>query len=107
MKTEASHFHRPLKMQMEPVTSALQSKLVGRLQAGLQTGRMRLPVSYQIREELHSLQALLSDTGQVTYRAGRTQTATDQPAGNRGTGERITALALALRAALESGVILA
>ena len=98
---------RAVKLQMEPVTPTLQSELIGELQAGLQTGRVRLPVSDPIREELHSLQAVLSDTGQVTYRAGRIQTATDQPTGNQGAGERITALALALRAALESGVTLA
>jgi hypothetical protein len=96
---------KAIKMQMEPITPALQSELVGELQASLQTGRVRLPVSHHpshpIREELHSLQAVLSDTGQVTYRTGCTQT------GTRATGERITALALALRAALESGVTLA
>jgi phage FluMu gp28-like protein len=93
-----------LKLQMEPLTPAFQSELVGELQAALQTGRVRLPVSDAIREELHSLQAVLSDTGQVTYRAGRNGAGTGQPSSS---GERVTALALALRAALESGVTLA
>ena len=93
-----------IKLQMEPVTTSLHSELVGELQAALQGGRLRLPVSDPIREELHSLQAVRSDTGQITYRDARS--GADTPAAP-GTGERITALALALRAALESGVTLA
>jgi hypothetical protein len=99
-----------MKLQMEPVTTNLHSELVGELQAALQGGRVRLPVSDPIREELHSLQAVRSDTGQITYRAGRSPTANtgaDTATGSRGNGERITALALALRAALESGVNMA
>jgi phage FluMu gp28-like protein len=57
---------------------------------------LRVPISRAIREDLHSVNRVSTPAGQITYRA---------PHSADGHADRCTALALALRAAGEGGMV--
>jgi phage FluMu gp28-like protein len=71
-------------------TAALKQELYPPLRRAFEDRLLRIPVSREIREDLHGLQKVTSQSGAVHYLADRTEA---------GHSDRATALALALRAA--------
>jgi phage FluMu gp28-like protein len=78
------------RIELCPFTSAFKAELFPRLVAAFESRELLIPIARDIREDLHSIYRTTSNSGQILYRAHST---TD------GHADRITALALALRAA--------
>jgi phage FluMu gp28-like protein len=81
---------RSAKIELCQFTTALKSELFPRLRAAFEQRLLRIPISREIREDLHAIQRCVTQSGQITYRAPNTAD---------GHSDRTTALALALRAA--------
>jgi phage FluMu gp28-like protein len=82
---------RHLFGKIELVTFSQTSKvdLFSKLRMAFEAKRVRVPVSRVIREDLHSMQRVVSNSGGISYRAPHT---------DDGHADRCTALALAVRA---------
>jgi phage FluMu gp28-like protein len=78
------------KVELCHFSAALKSELFPSLRAAFERGRILIPRSASIREDLHGVQKFVSATGGISYRAGHTAD---------GHSDRCTALALAVRAA--------
>ena len=88
---------RHLYGKIELVTFSQNSKvdLFSKLRMAFEGRRLRVPMSRTIREDLHSMQRVVSQNGGISYRAPHT---------DDGHADRCTALALAHRAAAMSAV---
>ena len=77
--------------KVELVTFSQTSKvdLFSKLRMAFESKSLRVPVSRTIREDLHSMQRVVSNNGGISYRAPHTED---------GHADRCTALALAIRA---------
>ncbi|HEV8542708.1 MAG TPA: hypothetical protein VGR78_09990 [Verrucomicrobiae bacterium] len=78
------------KIKLCPFTAPFKAELFPRLAAALESRQLLIPIARDIREELHSIYRITTNSGQILYRAHLT------PDGH---ADRTTALALALRAA--------
>jgi phage FluMu gp28-like protein len=78
------------RVELCQFTTALKAELFPRLRTAFEQRTLRIPISREIREDLHAIQRTVSLTGAITYRA---------PQSADGHSDRTTALALALRAA--------
>ena len=81
--------HKYGKIELCVFSQTLKVELFSKLRMAFEKRGVRVPVSRAIREDLHSVNRVTSDTGGITYRA---------PRGTGGHADRCTALALALRA---------
>ncbi len=81
------------RIELCQFTSALKNELFPTLRAAFERGRILIPKSTAIREDLHGMQKFVSGHGQLTFRAAHTVD---------GHSDRCTALALAVRAAENS-----
>jgi phage FluMu gp28-like protein len=81
--------HRFGKIERCNFTNTLKVDIFSKLRMAFENRALRVPVSRDIREDLHSLTRVSTATGQISYRA---QHSAD------GHADRCTALALALRA---------
>jgi len=77
------------KIELCVFSAGLKVELFSKLRIAFENRAVRVPVSRAVREDLHSVNRVTSDTGGITYRA---------PRGAGGHADRCTALALALRA---------
>ncbi len=84
-----------VKLELCQFTNALKSELFPRLRAAFEQRLIRIPISRDVREDLHAIQRTVTQSGQITYRAPQTAD---------GHSDRTTALALALRAATSAPV---
>jgi phage FluMu gp28-like protein len=84
--------HRFGKIELCQFTAALKAELFSKLRIAFENRALRIPVSAEVREDLHGVQRMTSAHGQITYRAAC------NPDGH---SDRCTALSLALRAAGE------
>jgi phage FluMu gp28-like protein len=78
------------KIELCTFTNTLKLEIFSKLRMAFEKRAVRVPISREIREDLHSVNRVSSPSGQITYRA---------PHGADGHADRCTALALALRAA--------
>ena len=78
------------KVELCQFTPALKAELFPRLRVAFEQRNLRIPISRDIREDLHGIQRSVSQFGQISYRA---------PQSPDGHSDRTTALSLALRAA--------
>jgi phage FluMu gp28-like protein len=85
--------HRFGKVELCSFTAGLKAELFSKLRMAFEKRAVRVPVSPEIREDLHAVRRVVSRHGQVTYRATQNED---------GHSDRCTALALALRAAGEA-----
>jgi phage FluMu gp28-like protein len=85
--------HRFGKIELCQFTAGLKAELFSKLRMAFEKRALRVPVSPEIREDLHGMQRVASRGGVVTYRATHNED---------GHSDRCTALALALRAAGET-----
>ena len=83
------------KIELCTFTPALKVDIFSKLKMAFEQKRTRIPVSRVIREDLHSIQRVVGNTGSVTYRAPHT---------DDGHADRCTAKALAQRAAASESV---
>ena len=81
--------HRFGRLELCSFTHALKCELFSNLRMAFDQRALLLPISREVREDLHSLHRVATASGQLTYRASHT------PDGH---ADRCTALALALRA---------
>jgi phage FluMu gp28-like protein len=81
--------HKYGKIELCVFSQTLKVELFSKLRMAFEKRGVRVPVSRAVREDLHSVNRVTSDTGGITYRA---------PRGVGGHADRCTALALALRA---------
>ena len=84
------HRHLGSRLELCPFTSSFKAELFPRLAAAFESRQLLIPISRDIREDLHSIYRIISNNGQISYRASHS------PDGH---SDRCTALALALRAA--------
>jgi phage FluMu gp28-like protein len=77
------------KIELCSFTTRLKGELFPRLRAAFERGELKIPISREIREDLHAVHRIVSRDGQIHYRS---MESTD------GHSDRCTALALALRA---------
>jgi phage FluMu gp28-like protein len=77
------------KIELCHFTQNFKDEIFPRLKTDMERGRVKIPASPAIREDLHSLQRVLSANGELSYRA---------PRNKDGHSDRATALALAVRA---------
>src|SRR4051812_3543821 len=85
--------HRCGKIELCQFTAGLKAELFSKLRIAFEKRAVRVPVSSEIREDLHGIQRISSHHGQISYRAAHNAD---------GHSDRCTALALALRAAGEA-----
>jgi hypothetical protein len=76
---------RTAKIELCQFTTTLKSELFPRLRAAFEQRLLRIPISREIREDLHAIQRCVTQSGQITYRAPNTAD---------GHSDRTTALAL-------------
>jgi phage FluMu gp28-like protein len=81
--------HKYGKIELCVFSQTLKVELFSKLRMAFEKRGVRVPVNRAVREDLHSVNRVTSDTGGITYRA---------PRGVGGHADRCTALALALRA---------
>jgi phage FluMu gp28-like protein len=81
--------HKYGKIELCVFSQALKVELFSKLRMAFEKRAVRVPVNRAVREDLHSVNRVASETGGITYRA---------PRGVGGHADRCTALALALRA---------
>ena len=84
------------KVELCTFTTALKEEIFVKLRAGFERRALWIPKNTEIREDLHSVHRVVSNSGQISYRASRTAD---------GHSDRCTALALALRAGETATVI--
>ena len=77
------------KIELVTFTNAIKVDLFSKLRMAFEQKRTRIPVNRQVREDLHSMQRVATNSGTVTYRA---------PHSDDGHADRCTAKALAQRA---------
>ena len=82
--------HKFGRVELVTFTNATKCDLFSKLRMEFERQRLRIPISREIREDLHSVHRVSLAGGGVTYRAPHT---------SDGHADRCTALALALRAA--------
>jgi len=82
------------KIELVTFTAAEKLKLFPPLRVAFEKRAVRVPVHRTIREDLHSMQRVITANGNVAYRA---------PHSEDGHADRCTALALCLRAAATGG----
>ena len=82
------------KVELVTFTNATKVELFTKLRMAFEKGRTRVPINRVIREDLHSMQRVVSAQGNITYRAPHTED---------GHADRCTAKALACRAAASGG----
>lgn len=85
--------HRFGKIELCQFTAGLKAELFSKLRMAFEQRAVRVPISSEIREDLHGVQRVTSRLGGVSYRAAHTAD---------GHSDRCTALALALKAAGEA-----
>jgi phage FluMu gp28-like protein len=85
--------HRCGKIELCQFTTGLKAELFSKLRIAFENRALRVPISSEIREDLHGMQRVSSHHGQISYRATHSAD---------GHSDRCTALALALRAAGEA-----
>ena len=90
--------HRFGRLELCTFTHDLKCELFSKLRMACDQRALLLPISREVREDLHSLHRVATATGQITYRASHTAD---------GHADRGTALALALRAASHGPIRLA
>lgn len=81
--------HEYGKIELCTFSNTLKVEIFSKLRMAFEKRSLRVPVNRAVREDLHSVNRVSSDTGGITYRA---------PRGAGGHADRCTALALALRA---------
>jgi len=84
--------HKYGKIELCVFSQTLKVELFSKLRMAFEKRGVRVPVNRAVREDLHSVNRVTSETGGITYRA---------PRGAGGHADRCTALALALRAGQE------
>jgi phage FluMu gp28-like protein len=84
------------KVELCTFTAGLKEEIFVKLRAGFERRALWIPRSTEIREDLRSVHRVVSNTGQISFRASRTED---------GHSDRCTALALALRAGESAPVI--
>lgn len=82
--------HQFGKIELVTFTNTIKLELFPALRVAFEQKRVRVPVNRAIREDLHSMQRVSTPSGNITYRA---------PRSDDGHADRCNALALALRAA--------
>ena len=82
------------KIELCTFTNALKVEIFSKLRMAFEQHRTRIPVNRTIREDLHSIQRVVSNQGAITYRA---------PHNADGHADRATAKALSQRAASQMG----
>jgi len=85
--------HRLGKIELCQFTAGLKAELFSKLRMAFENHGLRVPISAEIREDLHGVRRVSSAQGTVSYRATHNED---------GHSDRCTALALALRAAGEA-----
>lgn len=93
-KPDADRFGR---VELCTFTQALKQDLWPKLKMAFEKRQLRIPIQREIREDLHSVQRVVSENGSVTYRAPTLAET------NASHADRATALALAVRAASTGG----
>jgi phage FluMu gp28-like protein len=88
--------HAAGRVELCQFTGALKCEIFPRLRAAMEKREVRIPVSRAIREDLHGIHRVVSQSGNVTYRASYSAD---------GHSDRCTALALALRAAAGEPIV--
>lgn len=78
------------RVELCQFSTALKAELFPRLRTAFEQRVLRIPISREIREDLHAIQRSVTQNGTIAYRA---------PQSADGHSDRTTALALALRAA--------
>jgi phage FluMu gp28-like protein len=78
------------KIELCKFTNALKVEVFSKLRMAFEQRRVRIPVNRVVREDLHSMQRMVTTSGLITYRAPHTED---------GHADRCTAKALAQRAA--------
>jgi phage FluMu gp28-like protein len=81
--------HKYGKIELCVFSQTLKVELFSKLRMAFEKRGVRVPINRGVREDLHSVNRVTSETGGITYRA---------PRGVGGHADRCTALALALRA---------
>jgi phage FluMu gp28-like protein len=81
--------HQFGKIELCNFTNPFKTDVFPKLRMAFEARLVRVPVSRTIREDLHSMQRVITPSGNVTYRA---------PLVDDGHADRCNALALALRA---------
>lgn len=82
------------KIELCTFTNTLKVEIFSKLKMAFEQRRTRVPINRMVREDLHSIQRVVSSTGTVTYRA---------PHNEDGHADRCTAKALCQRAAGYTG----
>jgi phage FluMu gp28-like protein len=85
--------HKYGKIELCVFSQTLKVELFSKLRMAFEKRALRVPIARAVREDLHSVNRVTSETGGITYRA---------PRGAGGHADRCTALALALRAGQEN-----
>jgi phage FluMu gp28-like protein len=83
------------KVELCQFSNALKGELLPKLRAAFENRSVSIPMSREIREDLHGVQRCVTQTGQISYRAAQSAD---------GHSDRTTALALALRAGMSAPV---
>jgi phage FluMu gp28-like protein len=86
--------HQYGKIELCNFSNQLKVEIFSKMRMAFEKRAVRVPVNRAVREDLHSVNRVTSDTGGITYRA---------PRGAGGHADRCTALALALRAGRDQG----
>jgi phage FluMu gp28-like protein len=81
--------HKYGKIELCVFSQSFKAELFSKLRLAFEKRTVRVPVSRLVREDLHSVNRVITQTGGITYRA---------PHSTDGHADRCTALALALRA---------
>jgi phage FluMu gp28-like protein len=82
--------HKFGKIELCTYSAAFKVDIFSKLRMAFEKQRARIPISRDIREDLHSMHRVTTPSGNVTYRAPHT---------DDGHADRCNALALAVRAA--------
>lgn len=91
MAEELTRLHSPYRIESCNFSTNLKEELFYNLRRHFDEKKLRIPISRTIREDLHSLQKTVTNTGAIRYTA---------PHNQGGHSDRSAALALALRASL-------
>ena len=86
--------HQGGKIELCTFTNAFKVDIFTKLRMAFEQRRERIPVNRNIREDFHSMQRVVSTSGNITYRAPHTED---------GHADRVTAKALCRRAAGSGG----
>ena len=78
------------KVELVTFTNTAKLELFSKMRMAFERREVRIPINRTIREDLHSINRVVSSAGNVTYRAPQTED---------GHADRATALSLAIRAA--------